>query len=324
MLFLVLLHSLVAAAFLAHLGHASPMLQQRNDDDDIDYSLGNKGLPQYTAIGDAYAAGVGYFDSIDGDKNCRRTTGSYPSQFVNSYGAGLGITSFNFLACAGADTEATTTQIESGSSHLDLPAIGHNFGNPNLVSISVGSSTGNLFGSVIDACVLGLLNYGADSSDYLNPCTGAWYNAYVTLYGLGQSLPALFEKARTVNRAKDQVREVYVLGYPRFYNTEEGRANCPPLADMPTPSLGGVGIEMNGVVNELNKVLKKACAEGGARFVDVDAKFEGHRVCDREHWFQTSHQAKEDIFHPNEKGYEAIMEALSEAVWAGSVYQGGA
>ena len=300
------------------------MIQSRDDpkdivgyDDDYDYNPTNKILPVYTALGDSYASGVGHFDEFKGDNQaagCRRTKGSYPYQFQQVFGDQIRMSSLNFPACAGADTEDVSHQVNDKAFDWKLPAIGYDFGSPDLVSIHVGGNTGGMFTNTVEACVLALSKHAWDSSDYYKPCEVAWYNDYVAIYGLGQSLPELFEKAMTMNLATNQKREVYVLGYAKFYNTDDGDDHCPDSDELPTPTLDGIAIEMNGIVESLNAVLRNAAEKAGAIYVDIDAAFEGHRMCDKDCWFQTKWGDGEDIFHPNWMGYRGIMKTFSESV----------
>lgn len=318
MLLPAFLHSLVASAFLARSSHASPTLQPR-DNNGVDWNPTDKIFPHYTALGDSYASGVGAFNRLDGDPSatCRRSTESYPYQFLTTFGDAARISSFSFPACTGADTAGASAQIGADGAVVTdepLPRIGYDFGHPDLVSISVGGNTGRMFGTTIEKCVLALFDYAWDSADYAHPCEVAWYNDYVTLYGLGDSLPTLFEKARTTNLKLGQEREVYVLGYARFYTTDKGHEHCPKDHVLPTPTLDGIALEINAIVGTLNGVLRKAAQEAGVMFVDVDEVFEGHRICDRHCWFQTRYEDGEDIFHPTKDGYQAMMLAFEKAV----------
>ena len=319
MLSSALLYTLVASAFLARSGYASPMIQPRTgwnfleaDDNWYNYNPNKKVYPTYTALGDSYASGVGAFERIlddNQDLGCRRSTLSYPYQFQKLFGPISSMSMFNFPACAGANPEGVTHQIEAGTSNVQLPSIGYDFGNPDLVSISVGGNTGHMFSNTIEACVLSLLEYSSDSSDYYKPCEEAWYNDLVTVYGLAQRLPELFEKAVTTNLTLGQKREVYVIGYARFYNTDDGDKNCPDKDVLPTPTLDGIALEMNGIVEALNAQLRNAAEKVGAVYVDIDAAFEGHRICDKDSWFHTDGP---DIFHPIDVGHQWILRSFSE------------
>ena len=320
MLLSVLLPSLLLSTSLARA--SSITLQPRRDDDNDDYNPTDKVFAHYSAIGDSYASGVGAFNRLPSDPStsCRRSTESYPYQFLTTFGDAARISSFNFAACTGADTEGTTNQIgDDGAkvTDLQLPTIGYDFGHPDLVSISVGGSTGGLFSTLIEKCVLALFDYSWESSSYHSPCEVAWYNDYVTLYGLGQSLPTLFRKAKSTNLKQGQKREVYVLGYAQFWTTDKGDKHCPKEHVLPTPPLS-IADELNGVVRQLNTVLKKAADEARVTFVDIDEVFDGHRICDKDEWFQTHYADGEDIFHPTKDGYEAMMQAFRKKVFGPS------
>lgn len=312
MLVTKMLHLLLASLSLIHLAIASPALKKR---DDIET---DKIFPKYTALGDSYATGVGAFALLDADPEatCHRTKSSYPYQFLLAHGDDLRISNFNFPACSGATTSDLLPQISSGTAIRSLPTPSYDFGTPDLVSISAGGNDGNMFTDLIRACVLSLFDYESDSVEYYNPCSNEWYQAVVDIYGVGRTVGDIYKQALSANLTEGQPnRAVYVLGYARFYNIDDGRDHCPNDDKLPTPDLDDVaGNFLNDLVDLLNTNLKEAAEDVGATFVDIDGKFEGHRICDKECWFQTDYPAGEHIFHPTDRGNQAIMEALWEAV----------
>ena len=274
-------------------------------------------LPHYSALGDSYATGVGHFAFLDADPdpNCLRTKSSYPYQLLLEHGDDLRINAFNFPACSGATTTDVISQIESGTGTRLQPTPSYEFGSPDLVTISAGGNDGHIFSDLIRACVLKLFDYKADTIEYNNPCNSEWYQAVADTYGVGRTVGDIYKQALTTNLMDGQVREVYVLGYARFYNVDDGRKHCPNDDKLPTPPLADIaGGYLNDLVNLLNTNIREAAQDVGAIFVDIDKKFEGHRICDKECWFQTDYPAGEHIFHPTDRGNKAIMEALWEAV----------
>ncbi|CAF9927289.1 MAG: hypothetical protein HETSPECPRED_006546 [Heterodermia speciosa] len=318
MLSSTLLQLLASSAVLARLGHASPVLQPRDDDDDVllEYNPGNKTFPHYTALGDSYASGIGFSDSADGNEACHRTVTSYPKRLLDFLGGELAITHFNFAACAGSNDEGVISQIESVAPEVELPMIGHDFGSPDLVTISVGITTGNIMAEIVEKCIASLYKYWDADNSYINLCEVAWYNSLVTIWSMDEGLSKLFDKAMTTNLAEGQKREVYVLGYPQFYATDRGWKDCPEHDAMPHPPLDTLAKDVNGIVLELNKKLKSTAEQAGAVYVDIDAAFEGHRLCDKEKdtWFQRSLGDVQDIVHPNDDGYEGMMNVLEKAI----------
>ena len=306
-----MLSVLLACLALVQLCFASPSLKKR------DAAANSKILPHYTALGDSYATGVGPFTFLDADPdpNCLRTKSSYPYQLLLEHGDDLRISTINFPACSGATTTDLVAQIESGTGDRPLPTPSYEFGSPDLVSISAGGNDGHMFSDLIRACVLSLFTYKSDSYEYYNPCTSEWYQAVVDIYSVGRTVGDIYKQALTANLSDGQTREVYVLGYARFYNINGGREHCPNDDKLPTPPLEIIaGNYLNDLVDLLNTNIREAAQDVGATFVDINAKFEGHRICDKECWFQTDYPAGEHIFHPTDQGNKAIMEAFWEAI----------
>jgi len=200
-----------------------------------------------------------------------------------------------------------------------------------MVSISVGGDNSDIFTNVINKCVVTLYTAVSD-------CKAAIDDASKTVATLQPDLEAVYHEVKTKGRAPGSPdRAVFVLGYAKFYNllpkgiTQKGSvpipatiirpiSSCPPGLTLPTPSLGigGISDQINQLVVAMNTVIQKACTAQNVKFVDIDAAFEGHRMCDGEenNWFQIyaiKHLFGQFIFHPTEKGSQAMANELAKS-----------
>ena len=107
--------------------------------------------PNYVALGDSYASGVGTRTYIEISGSCQRSTYAYPYIDAGRIGANL-----TFVACSGARVaDVTANQLPSVTSST------------NIVSVQVGGNDAG-FSSVITECA---------KPSWLADCTGAVANA---------------------------------------------------------------------------------------------------------------------------------------------------
>ena len=310
-----------------------------------------KDYRHYTAIGDGYAAGTGLgfkpFDN-DNDARCRRRQESYAYQLVTLIGDKLGIQSFNIPACIDDGPEQVKKQIDNGDSSVSpLPHVWHDFGQPDLVTIHAGlyerdagdEGQDSAFHQLIYNCYTGSLIEEPG-------CQAAMLKAQELFVTNQARYEDLYFTALTFNLAEGQSRDVYVLSYPLWYRGDTGGAAlCPVHEDkVPWPefdpdgpdgtALGpdGTGLGpgdtkqvssmMNNIVAQLNAKIRRAVdavnmkkddLPGAVHFVDVDAAFADHRVCDKELPY-FNEQAGSDLLLPTEAGHLAIAQALSVAI----------
>ena len=346
LLLLCLTHSRPAVALPHHRNetYPSPALRERDDqpaESDI-YNPNRKSFPHYTALGDGYAAGLGLdFTPFGDDPNpkCRRKQESYPWKLVGLKDI-LGIQTFNYPACFEDGPEQVKDQIDhSGMSVSSLPRVWYDFGQPDLVTISAGlherddndDEEFSMLNQLLKQCYRG---------DILTQpgCRHAMKEAEGTFLNNAERYEKLYESALTYDLAKDQKREVYVLGYPLWYDEKAGKINslCPEGKDtadvpqVPWPKFDPDGPEgdrfhigdtesvawmMNQLVTYLNTKIRTAVDTvneknfpGHVYFVDVDPFFEGHRVCDTEEpWFNV--RTGTDLLLPTREGYQAMANA---------------
>ena len=257
----------------------------------------------YTAVGDSYASGVGAGVAAPENEKfpeCRRNVGSYAVQYALK-NPGL---KFQFSACSGYQTENTkSTQILWENSA---------FGNPELVTVQAGGNEGGAFYGIATACA-----YGFDEGN----CT----KAIETAEGVFKDKQSLFEGlidaalTHNMDNQKSGSRTVAVIGYPSLYNHNNIRPDCLNLSPERRERINGISRELNGALAAATKA-KDGRGGNKAVFVDIDEKFNGHRLCDNdEQWiiggpgFAGNHDDNPPwvaYFHPGEHGHQAILQSL--------------
>lgn len=292
----------------------------------------------YTAIGDSYASGAGdlrdksriYLD-YDPDWSCKRTRDGYPWQFYRKYLLDT-LESFNDVSCSGANTTEIIQQINTGPAVFPIKEgrPGYDFGTPDLVTISAGGNNGDVVWHVVDECVKSIRKLSVDSDEYMRICGEALLQANEALDTLQPQLEDLYGQAKVHNLLPDQKRSVYVLGYAQLWYAKKTRDECYGKDDVYVPPLGPneSGIQMNALIVKMNGVIKAAAEAQQITYVDIDAGFEGHRICDEENypnehvefqkgfWTYVFHKDKYAPFHPTADGYTIMMEALAAAITA--------
>lgn len=137
---------------------------------------------------------------------------------------------------------------------------------------------------------------------------------------------------KNMDKQEEGTRTVAVLGYPALYNTEVSEKDCKTFLSTDRRK------DINQAAKELNDALEGAAkavnidptvSKNRVVFINVDAKFFGHRICDSDQWiiggagFPGNHDGGFDpfskdnppwiaYFHPGEKGHEGMLQALEE------------
>ncbi|KAI9702639.1 MAG: hypothetical protein M1820_006145 [Bogoriella megaspora] len=255
----------------------------------------------YVALGDSWASGNGPTSPLSGSANtaCHRTTGSYPYQFHEKYGPSA---NFGFLACGGANTTEITSQISDPD-----------FGYPDFVTLDAGGDDNHFASNTVQNCIVAaaLLNATA----YSAKCNAWLTQASALEQTIKPGISALITNALTHNLLPDQKRKVIVTGYAQPFNVSGLPSNCPITIPVPPLGPGNLADRINLSVLALNAAIAAAAYENGALFAEVDAAFEGHRLCDgSDAWFQTDpNTPNAALAHPTADGYSAIAEAVARA-----------
>lgn len=130
---------------------------------------------------------------------------------------------------------------------------------------------------------------------------------------LGKEIQPLYSKLREVYRkikAGPNSPELYVVGYPQFVSKQFN--NCALNVSLSQ----GERLMINEAVTYLNKVIKAAANDSGAKYVDVEDSLSGHTLCDLGESYVTGisgfglNTEEQEMFHPNAKGHNAIFEKI--------------
>ena len=222
---------------------------------------------EYVALGDSYSAGVnadpqgelpicssiGAYPFVNcTTRRCGGNTGAYAYQFYQSHQP----RHFTFLACGGDGTDqCAKVQVPNIPSSADL------------VTITIGGNNGGAFSDVVTKCVY--LRAGIFSF-----CARALANAQNVVANIASALDELL---RQVKAAAPGAR-VVVFGYVRFWPNEDNPEQCQSKT-LKNPS-SEQKTAMNALVWGMNRRLEEAAVAHGFAFVDVDGRFDGHRLCD--------------------------------------------
>ena len=145
--------------------------------------------PNYVALGDSYASGVGTRTYIESSGSCQRSTKAYAYIDAGRLGANL-----TFVACSGAKVaNVTSSQLPSVTSSTDI------------VSVQVGGNDAG-FSSVITECA---------KPSWLGDCNSAVANAQSII---NNTLPGRLTTLYSSIRSRASAAKVVVVGYPRLFN----------------------------------------------------------------------------------------------------------
>ncbi|KPI37276.1 Lipase 1 [Cyphellophora attinorum] len=232
-------------------------------------------------------------EPCNGGEVCLRNADAFPMLLQEAHN----FSSFNFIACSGANTsDCDASQVHSSG-----------YGSPDLVTITIGGDNNQAFLGLIVNCV-----YQRDETY----CQYAIQNAWLTVSQLPSDLKTLFTDIKTTNAAGLYDRRVAVVGYPKLWSTTNSTAcQQPVLAQVPMAERQA----MNNLADAVNGVLKQATeAMGfGWSFVDADSNFHGKRLCDNvaEPLFQYDFAtALYGVFHPTAAGQELLYKAVEKSI----------
>lgn len=218
---------------------------------------------EYVALGDSYSAGLGASGSVD--PTCGQSASGYPVLWAQ----GHSVTDFTNATCSGAIAgDVIANQLASLSAATDV------------VTITIGGNDVAL-GDQVSTCLL----WGDISCRQRVDQVKA--SLPTTLAGVDQAYAAI--------RAAAPNAQVYVLGYPRLFDTA---AICfVPLV----PSQASRKI-LNESVDNLNAALAQRAVAAGFTFVDARTTFDGHGVCSSTPWINGVASLPGPL-HPNTRGY---------------------
>jgi hypothetical protein len=276
-------------------------------------------LTDLVALGDSYAAGVGGDDPLpEPDAACRRNGDAYPVQLAtmleDGSDDGSPAVDLHQQACSGATTVGVVTGVDD-SPRLDGTPRGYRgpqqvtavTEDTDVVTLTVGGGDTD-FEAALRACLTAP-----------GTCAGALASS-AALYDPQRLVDLLAEVDRAAGDrdAEDRV-QVLVTGYPAPFDTAALAAGtCRP--GLITPSVAAAEA-LNEAVRGLNARIAATVVgfdgdDSVVGFVDVDAVFEGRRICSSESWLVEPSPSTSQVtwLHPTTTGHGAYARALDSAL----------
>lgn len=244
-------------------------------------------VPEWTAMGDSYASGVGAGPQPADDTNrCFRFPNAYP--VVLQAKLEPNPSKFNNVACSGntfkqiRENELLDKPKDDGKNGI-RPAWGEA---PEFVTMTMGGNDIGIL-NLISTCILSFKLWGMDCEEVIQYGHDT-INSQQFKDDLNGLIGAVVKKGRGTS-VGDRFK-VFVIGYAQFFNQETTQCNDvsfkPVWNPLPAQMLT---VErrtaMNGLALALNKALAVAVdgfKDKGVYWVDYDQDFNGHRFCDRE------------------------------------------
>ena len=221
--------------------------------------------PNYVALGDSYASGVGTRTYTAESGSCQRSTKSYP--YLDAARIGANLTS---VACSGARVaDVTANQLGPLTSAV------------NFVTVQVGGNDAG-FSSVITTCA---------QPAWLSDCDGAINTAQATI---NNTIPGRLNGLYATIRSRAASAKVIVVGYPRLFNGTDCNAGTFFSAAEMT--------RLNQTTDLLNSKISAAAGAAGYTYVNPTSAFVGHAVCGSPEWINGLSNPVSESYHPNVTG----------------------
>lgn len=281
----------------------------------------------YLALGDSYISGEGEFQyktGTDTDTNfCHQSPLSYPFLIGSSL-----FNQYNSVACSGATTNDVknpykdyTGQIKGNIKRIDkdMEAISTDFKvgeiaqwefikryQPRVVTLSIGGNDMG-FGKTLQSCIMD------------NNLSRTCFDTYDKRMRIVKAIESTYDKLRdTYNliSKQDPGVQLYVIGYPQVIT----HGNC------------GVNVQLNSteidlaqnIISYLNYTVEKAANSAGARYVDTQDAFVGHRLCEanasslamngvtagKDRGYKSIKFIGAETYHPNVFGHQLLAQAI--------------
>jgi lysophospholipase L1-like esterase len=252
---------------------------------------------RYVALGDSYSAGPLVPQQRPDLIGCLRSTNNYPA-FLATY---LKLPGYVDVTCSGAETtdmrSPQTTIVPGPRPAPQLDAVTRG---TDLVTLGIGGNDYGLFGSMISTCE----EVRASDPDGA-PCRDHYtVNGVDTKKRDARRIQARVGRVVREIRARAPRAEVAVLGYPRLL-PERGTCAAVPFAT-------GDYAWGNQVERLLNRSLKRAAANNGARYVDLYPASRSHDACAGDQaWINGSEikPLRAANFHPFLRGMRGVSRA---------------
>jgi lysophospholipase L1-like esterase len=221
--------------------------------------------PEYVALGDSYASGLGTREYYINSGTCQRSPHAYPVSSAARLGAQL-----TFKACSKATIDEVTEQLRA----LDAAT--------RYVSMQVGGNDAG-FTRVITECAKPV---------WMQDCVGAVRTARRFINRrLPQRLADLYSRIER----RSPSASVVVVGYPRLFHDED--CNAATWFGPADRTL------LNDTADLLNRRISAQARASGFRFANPTRAFLGHAICDSPEWVNGLSSPITESYHPNRAGH---------------------
>lgn len=250
----------------------------------------------YAALGDSFAAGYGLPAKGDAASvACSRSNLSYP-ELLNGFKS---LKKLTFVACSGAFTGDILAVNPATGDAPQLTAIAPTAGT---VTLTIGGNDSGFY-------LLGCLQDGSCDLDQIGAKAAV---AMQALAGQGDAQDAYGRPVVSIVALLAAIQQqapgadIFITGYPEIFGSKAKVYGTKTTCPVPIEARSA----LNGLVRQLNSVIRSSAAVARANGVDVtyvgvaDA-FDGHGLCDsRLPWISSA-------LHPNALGQTAYAAALT-------------
>jgi lysophospholipase L1-like esterase len=250
---------------------------------------------RYVALGDSYSAASGVVPpDLTAPVLCLRSSRNYPHVIASATAAEL-----TDVSCGAAETQHFTTAQYPGIP----PQLNAVTADTDLITMTIGGNDSGVFIGALLKCGLAGISTGGQGS----PCKNQYGSSFEDTIRT-TTYPSLVS-ALEATRAKAPGAEVAILGYPWILPQSGGCFDKMPVATGDVPYL-------RSMQATLNDAIRRAAAETGATYVNLNAASEGHDACQPlgVRWIEPVLQGTNPVVvHPNALG-EANMAARTVTV----------
>lgn len=241
-------------------------------------------ITEWTAMGDSYASGIGAGALPQDDPNhCFRCSNAYPELVQSGQGSlQPNPEKFNFVACSGAKFSEI---LDWQTNNFDRPGRPSWGSAPEFVTLTMGGNDVGILPLIL-TCIYSIPMLGRG-------CDAVIQRGFDILdsQDFKTGLKEVLQDVRLLGRTHyGRDFHIFVTGYARLFNSETSQCDTvtfkPARWGLPAQYLTRERrTRMNELAVALNRALETAVQSfrppGIVTFVDYDALFEGHRVCDR-------------------------------------------
>jgi lysophospholipase L1-like esterase len=219
----------------------------------------------YVSLGDSYTAAPLVPNPTGSPILCGRSTNNYPSDVARS----IAPSSFTDASCSSATTaDMTHSQSLDGGVQTAPPQFNALKSNDALVTLGIGGNDAGLIGVAEECAVLDIVDpFGSRCKNHYT--SGGSDPNVAAINATGPKVAAVIQGIH----ARASSARVVVVGYPD--GLPVNGSSCWPLVPI---SAGDIRY-IDGLEEQLNKVLQSTAAANGATYVDTFTSSIGHDAC---------------------------------------------